>query len=122
MSIMFILVPLVLTLTIEPLFFFALGYRDKAFFIICLLINFITNATLALLNGLADTGLGTYLFGDQVWPITLIFEVIVILVEGTVYFLYDRRPLGFFWSFCANVISFSLGLLAYYLAFGRLYQ
>ena len=114
MEIIYILVPLVLTIIIEMLFFFSIGYRSKRFFIICLLINFITNATLTLVNGLF------YLISlDYHWITTLILEVVIIGVEGLVYYLNDRRAIGFVYALWANALSFAFGLLVYYSIYGR---
>lgn len=112
----YILIPLALTLVIEPLFFFAIGYRGKRFFIICLLINFITNASMSLWMGLSYSTVLEYH-----WESTLILEIIAVVVEGVVYYLNDHKIIGFIWSLAANVLSFSIGLLVYYLIYGRLY-
>jgi len=116
MEIVYVLIPLALTLVIEPLFFYLIGYRNKRFFIICLLINFITNASLSLWNGLS------YLtFVEYHWESTLILEIVIVAVEGFVYYVNDRRLIGFVWSLAANALSFSIGLLVYYLIYGRIY-
>ncbi|MCX5775380.1 MAG: hypothetical protein NTV44_03335, partial [Firmicutes bacterium] len=96
----YIILPLVITLIIEPLFFFAVGYRDKRFFIICLLINFITNLTMTLFMGLSY-----WMLLDYHWENTLFFEIGIVLVEGLVYYINDRRVIGFAWSLAANALS-----------------
>jgi len=116
MEIAYVFIPLALTLIIEPLFFLAIGYRGKRFFIICLLINFITNASLTLLNGLSYLTVLEYH-----WESTLILEIVIIAIEGLVYYLNDRKLIGFVWSLAANALSFSIGLLIYYLIYGRIY-
>lgn len=116
MEIAYILIPLALTLVIEPLFFFAIGYRDKRFFVICFLINFITNASLSLWNGLSYLRVLDY-HSESI----LVLEFVIVIVEGFIYFIYDRKLIGFLWSLAANAISFLIGLLVYYLIFGRIY-
>ena len=116
MAIVYVLMPLALTLVIEPLFFLAIGYRGKRFFVICVLINFITNASMSLWMGLSYLTILEYH-----WESTLILETIIVAVEGVVYYLNDHKFIGFAWSFAANALSFSIGLLIYYLIYGRIY-
>jgi hypothetical protein len=116
MEIAYIFIPLALTLVIEPLFFLAIGYRGKRFFILCFLINFITNASMSLWMGLSYLTVLEYH-----WESTLILEIVIVIVEGVVYYLNDRKVIGFVWSLAANALSFFIGLLIYYLIYGRIY-
>lgn len=98
-----ILVPCILTVLIEGIFFRLLGFRDREDLLIIALVNVVTNLSLNLF--LLLTGLWNI-------PAIAFLEILVVLVEYAVYgiaFGGSRRL--FFLTLAANVLSLSIGLV-----------
>jgi hypothetical protein len=90
-----------LTIIIETSFLALVGYRGVLFFIVCILVNFITNLTLNIL-----------LLVLPAWGLTvLLLESVVVIIEwwSLGYFVLDRRGL-FLPVLAANMLSFTVGL------------
>jgi len=101
-----------LTVVIETLFFMCFGYRSKKFIITCVFANIFTNLSLNLI-------LYFFFLNNPNYYIYLcIFELIVIIIEATVYMIFNKKdykliPL----TLSSNALSFLLGLLVYYILY-----
>ena len=101
-------ISLTITIVIEMLLAFILCYRGRDLLNI-LLANILTNP---LLNSLIVTI--NYYYGIKARNISLyIFEVLVIITEGFIYWKYLKRKKvnAFLLSFILNIASYGLGLL-----------
>ncbi len=102
------LISLVSTIIIEVTVAFILHYRKKDL-VNVILVNILTNP---LLNSLVVAI--NYYYGLKARNISLyILEVLVVLVEGFIYWKYlDRKKInGFILSLILNIASYGLGLL-----------
>ncbi len=105
------IVPLLLTIIIECIVAFLLGYRRKKLFICVILVNFITNPFLNYIIILISyLGLiKLYLF------FVIPLEIAVVFVEWGIlqYTLGLGRKKMFLLSFLMNLTSYAIGLLIY---------
>ena len=105
---MYLLIPCLLTVGIETLFFVLLGWRDRIFVTVCVCANILTNLSLnLLLLGAARLGLGLS------W-LVYVLEVLAVAAEFGLYSLIRGRSwklLGL--TLAANGLSYVAGLLLY---------
>jgi hypothetical protein len=97
-----------LTVAAETLLFLALGYRARAFLLLCAAVNAATNLSLYLALRLLHAHGGNISF--WVYPL----EAAAILAEYGVYALFEggsRRLL--FLTLLANCLSYGLGILLF---------
>ena len=105
-----------LTIVVETLFLYAVGYRSWLFVEVCILINLATNLTL---------NLGMSFAGDWYWYLLFPAEAGVVVVEWAVLKLVvDERRYHtglrlFVMVFLANLITCSAGLVIFLLRSGR---
>jgi len=100
-----------ITVIVETLFFVIVGYRQKIFIIYCILVNLFTNISLNLIvNLLFRVGVQRLFLSIFIYPL----EVGVVLTE---YYLFKRLLGGskklFLLTFCANILSYSLGVIIF---------
>lgn len=108
-----LVLPLVITVIVEGLFFLAIGNRDKWFMLLVVLVNVATNLSLTLLRSFGCIFV-------SFWALA-IAEVFIFVIEGVVYFLYRKQKIMFIWSLAANALSFGTGLLLSNMIYGRIY-
>ena len=98
---------LILTLIIENLMLFILGYKDYRIYVLSIVINTITN--LALNSFLLSYPFQTYLFYAT---ICIILEILIFLIEGCFYMIYFKNfKKALKISFILNLTSFLIGLI-----------
>jgi hypothetical protein len=108
---MFLFVPLILTVLIEIVVIFALDkdsfLNKKRYFLVVLAANLITNPTLNLLHLMFSS---SYTLFSTYLPIS---ELVVVIIEALLYFkfLNIRGTKALLLSFVANSISFLFGFL-----------
>lgn len=100
-----------LTVLVETVFFYLLGFRSKRFIWTCVIINLLTNLilnlSLLLTDAYSNPNYNYYLLSG---------ELIVVIIEGATYYLEDRTRLEVLpLTLSANILSYLTGLLYYYL-------
>ncbi len=105
-----LLISLGLTVVLELIFALVFKVRGERDFVLVIVVNVITNPAVVLLNYLLlrDTALPRM-------PVIFVLEAAAVLVEAFYYRRYAetiKKP--FLFSLCANVFSFSIGLLINY--------
>jgi len=89
-----------LTMAIETVYFFLIGYREQSFLIVCLAVNAATNLSMNLILKQTGVQIGT----------VIIAEVIVVAIEYAVYCLVLKPSKALLiHTAIANVLSFSIG-------------
>ena len=107
-----LILTLFLTIIIECFVSFLMGYRNKLFLLVIILMNIITNPIfnyLILLNN-------QFNFLKDTLTITSFFEIFIVLIEGGILIYVftdkDRKELLLF-SLIINLVSFLLGLIIF---------
>lgn len=106
-----LLVPLILTIAIECIAAFLMGYRQKLLFLAIFIVNLVTNPFLnflvMLINYFKIAGLYFY--------IVIPMEIIIVFAEwGILYYIFHRDKNKFlFLSFMINLSSYLTGLLLF---------
>ncbi len=104
-------ISLVLTLALESLWYLLVGVRGYSNFLLCLLINLLTNPPLVLCVLLMRL-----FFRGAIWPYTLCLECAAVLVEGLCLRAFGesiKRP--YLLSLSANAFSYLSGLILSFL-------
>lgn len=93
---------LLTTIVIEELSLVLLKERNIKVYIACLVVNIITNITMNV----------ALQFVENYYLSLIIFEMLVFLVEGTIYLLVTRKfSKAIIYSFVCNVLSWIIGAL-----------
>ena len=90
-----------------------IGFREKRFMLLVVLVNVATNLSLTLIRSFGGLFASNWALG--------IAEALIVALEGVVYFLYRKQKILFFWSLAANALSFGIGLLLCYMIYGRIF-
>ena len=100
-------ISLILTITLEIVFFLLARKRDKKDLLLVILVNVLTNPVVVLLYWLT-----TIYTKWNIWVALIPLELFAILTEGRYYKKYGnafKHP--FFFSLCANMFSYWIGVV-----------
>lgn len=102
-------IPLILTILIEGIAAFLIGYRDELFFLTLVLVNFITNPFLNYIIALINL----YVLVSWYYYIIIPIEIIIAIIEGIIYAYALKKDIKsmIILSFILNTLSFLSGLL-----------
>lgn len=95
---------LLLTIIVEILFLFIQKEKDYKVYIICIIMNIITNLSFNIGN--------RYLPVENYNLYIILLEILIVIIEGFIYFLHIRKPLkAFRLAFICNLASYLIGIL-----------
>ena len=103
-KILFFLIPLVITLVFESLMLLILREKRLKVYLVCLIMNIITNPLMNYLLGFVNP----YYY----WLWLGIMEVVVFIIEAIIYYLFikDMRK-AILYSLLCNLLSLTCGIL-----------